>query len=146
MRIFLSYCFTSIIFLMVSCSESKETKKEINTEPSESVEHAVAEESTATNEHSLVNKGRKNIQIIRSDEDISLKDFENTTHLYGLGVEKGLKALVVENERVKKYGFTQGELDRYKKEILNNYDQSYRERDKTESDVYARESPALCNN
>lgn len=91
MRIFLSYCFTSIIFLMVSCSESKETKKEINTEPSESVEHAVAEESTATNEHSLVNRGRKNIQIIRSDEDISLKDFENTTHLYGLGVEKGLK-------------------------------------------------------
>lgn len=55
------------------------------------------------------------------------------------GIERGIKSLVEENQRVKKYGFTQGELDRYKKEILNSFEQSYNERDKTESDVYARE-------
>lgn len=55
------------------------------------------------------------------------------------GVEKGLNSLIEENERVKQFGFTQGELDRYKKVILNRYDQSYKERDKTESKSFANE-------
>ena len=55
------------------------------------------------------------------------------------GIEKGLKAIITENERVRKYGFTEAELDRYKKKMLNNYDQAYKESDKTESGIYARE-------
>ena len=55
------------------------------------------------------------------------------------GVEKGLLSLIEENERVLQYGFTKGELERYKKVILNRYDQSYNERDKSESESYARE-------
>lgn len=55
------------------------------------------------------------------------------------GIEKGLKALLTENERVLKYGFTQGELDRYKQIILNQYDQMNKEQDKTESGDYAAE-------
>jgi zinc protease len=55
------------------------------------------------------------------------------------GVEKGLLTLIKENERVRQYGFTNGELERYKKIVLNRYDQSNNERDKTESDSYARE-------
>ena len=55
------------------------------------------------------------------------------------GIEKGLKTLVRENERVKKYGFTAGELERYKKTLLNRYEQAYNERDKTESSRYAAE-------
>lgn len=55
------------------------------------------------------------------------------------GVEKGLKALLVENERVKQHGFTAGELDRYKKVLLNSYEKSYNERDKSQSMQYASE-------
>jgi len=55
------------------------------------------------------------------------------------GIGKGLKALIAENERVKKFGFTQGELDRYKKELLNSYEEAYKESDKTESRNYTNE-------
>ncbi|THD31701.1 pitrilysin family protein [uncultured Flavobacterium sp.] len=44
-----------------------------------------------------------------------------------------LKVLVTENERVKKFGFTQGELERAKSEILANIESDYNDRDKTES-------------
>lgn len=49
------------------------------------------------------------------------------------GVLKGLRTLLEENERVKKFGFTQGELERYKKNIMTAYEKGYNERDKTES-------------
>lgn len=55
------------------------------------------------------------------------------------GVENGLKALLIENERVKRFGFTQGELKRYKAELLNSMEQAYNESDKTESRMYASE-------
>lgn len=55
------------------------------------------------------------------------------------GVEKGLKSLIEENQRVLKYGFTSGELERYKKTLLNSYEQAYNERDKSESGGYASE-------
>ena len=47
-----------------------------------------------------------------------------------------LKVLVEENERVRAFGFTQGELDRAKKEFLNQIERQYNERDKTESENY----------
>ena len=52
---------------------------------------------------------------------------------------KGIDAFVHELERVKKYGFTQPELDRAKKSLLNNIEQAYNERDKTESANYVEE-------
>ena len=55
------------------------------------------------------------------------------------GIEKGLNALVIENQRVKQFGFTQGELDRYKKELLNSYERAFKEKDKSESRIYAAE-------
>jgi len=51
----------------------------------------------------------------------------------------GLKALLTESKRVRKHGFTQGELDRYKKVMLNRYKRAYNERNKTNSRNYARE-------
>ncbi len=48
-------------------------------------------------------------------------------------VLKGLRTLLEENERVRKFGFTEGELERYKKNIITSYEKAYNERDKTES-------------
>lgn len=52
---------------------------------------------------------------------------------------KGLEAFVQELERVKKYGFTQTELNRAKKDLLTQMDQMYKEKDKTESANYVDE-------
>ncbi len=69
----------------------------------------------------------------------SMEVFSAFAQVSETGVEKGLKTLLQENERVRRFGFTPGELDRYKKELLNNYEQAYKERDKTESENYAEE-------
>lgn len=44
-----------------------------------------------------------------------------------------LKALITENERVKRYGFNQSELDRQKKQLMTNIENQFNEKDKTES-------------
>jgi zinc protease len=44
-----------------------------------------------------------------------------------------LKVLITENERAKKFGFTQGELDRSKLEFLASIEKAYNDRDKTNS-------------
>lgn len=49
---------------------------------------------------------------------------------------EALKVLVEENERVRAFGFTEGELERAKKEYLNQIERQYKERDKTESENY----------
>ncbi|WP_425392227.1 M16 family metallopeptidase [Ekhidna sp.] len=49
------------------------------------------------------------------------------------GIMNGLKALVEENERVRRHGFTEGELERAKKRMLNQLEQQMKEDDKTES-------------
>jgi zinc protease len=54
-------------------------------------------------------------------------------------VNKALNALVEEVERAKRFGFTAAELDRAKKSMLANFERSYNNRDKTESDVYTDE-------
>lgn len=53
------------------------------------------------------------------------------------GVMKGLQSLVTENERVRRYGFTPGEFERTKKEIIRSMESAFAERNKTESSVYA---------
>lgn len=47
-----------------------------------------------------------------------------------------LKVLVTENERVKKYGFTEGEFGRAKSQILSMVENQYKDRDKTESENF----------
>ena len=54
-------------------------------------------------------------------------------------IEKGLKAVLVENQRIKQYGFTQTELDRQKTALLNSIEKAYNERENQKSISYANE-------
>ncbi|MFZ9686494.1 MAG: M16 family metallopeptidase [Chitinophagaceae bacterium] len=54
-------------------------------------------------------------------------------------VQKGIDAALTEVERVKRFGFTVAELERAKKTVLSNYEKSWNNRDKTESENYAQE-------
>lgn len=47
--------------------------------------------------------------------------------------DQAIETTVLENERVKRYGFTVTEFERRKKQLLTGFEQSYNERDKTES-------------
>lgn len=53
------------------------------------------------------------------------------------GIPRGLNALLIEGERVKRYGFLQAELDRAKADLQRGTEQAYAEREKTNSSVYA---------
>ncbi|MDZ4716608.1 MAG: insulinase family protein [Cytophagales bacterium] len=55
------------------------------------------------------------------------------------GVVAAIEAIVVENERARKFGFSAAELDRAKKSAMRNIERAYNERDKTESSNYAEE-------
>ena len=57
------------------------------------------------------------------------------------GIIPGLEALLTEAERVKQYGFTRTELDRTRTQLLRDLEQSYNERDKSQSRLFAAE----CN-
>lgn len=54
-------------------------------------------------------------------------------------IEEGLKAVLLENERVKKFGFTETELERQKKALLNRIEQFYNERKQQKSVSFAQE-------
>lgn len=54
-------------------------------------------------------------------------------------IEEGLKAVLLENERVKQFGFTESELERNKKSLMNRIEKAYKERDKQKSINYAEE-------
>lgn len=51
--------------------------------------------------------------------------------------EKAFKAIYTEAERVKRHGFTEGELERAKAEMLSDWENYYRERDKISNDSRA---------
>jgi len=51
-------------------------------------------------------------------------------------LEKGIKAVVAENDRVQKFGFKQTELDRAKKGVMAALEQQFKEKDKTRSTVF----------
>jgi zinc protease len=55
------------------------------------------------------------------------------------GITEGLETLLVEALRVKQHGFTEGELEREKNEMLRGIERAYNERDKTESVQFADE-------
>lgn len=54
-------------------------------------------------------------------------------------LEKGFKAAFTETERIKKFGYTQTELDRSKQAYLTQRESSFKEKDKTASDAYVNE-------
>ncbi len=55
------------------------------------------------------------------------------------GIERALETLVRENERVRRFGFTESELKRQKAEAMSRMEKAFNERDKTESRNFARE-------
>lgn len=55
------------------------------------------------------------------------------------GVVRGLRTVAEENERVKRHGFTDSELSRYKTQMLASYERAYNERSKTNSGVYVNQ-------
>lgn len=54
-------------------------------------------------------------------------------------IEEGLKAVLIENERVRQFGFTETELERQKTALLNGIKKSYNERNNQKSINFADE-------
>ncbi len=54
-------------------------------------------------------------------------------------IEEGLKAVLIENERVRQFGFTETELERQKTALLNGIEKSYNERNNQKSINFADE-------
>lgn len=54
-------------------------------------------------------------------------------------IQQGLETLVIENERVRKFGFTETELSRTLQNMLTEYENYEKEKDKTESQSYTSE-------
>ncbi len=52
------------------------------------------------------------------------------------GALRALKTVAEENERVKRHGFTQSELERLKTQLLSSYEKAFNERGKTNSGAY----------
>jgi zinc protease len=65
--------------------------------------------------------------------------FQSVAYLGKSGIEPAVTALVQENERARKFGFTAAELDRTKKMIMKGIERAYNERDKTESSALVDE-------
>ena len=55
------------------------------------------------------------------------------------GIMDGLKLMLTENERIKRFGFTAGEFERAKKNMIVNIEKALKEKDKTESANYVQE-------
>jgi zinc protease len=55
------------------------------------------------------------------------------------GIARGLSALVTELTRAARYGFTAGEIERERRDVLRGYESAYAERDKEESADLAAE-------
>lgn len=55
------------------------------------------------------------------------------------GAKRGLEVMLTEAERVRRHGFTAGELTRQKDNLLRYYERAYAERDKSESGRFAAE-------
>ncbi|MGY5353076.1 M16 family metallopeptidase [Wenyingzhuangia sp. IMCC45533] len=71
--------------------------------------------------------------------DKSKKAFQCYALTSETGQLKAFENIVIENERVLRYGFLESELNRAKKSILNSIEKAYQERNKTSSKNYASE-------
>lgn len=70
------------------------------------------------------------------------KNYEAFNVTAGTGtndIKKGIDVVAEEIERVKRFGFTEAELERTKKNMISNYERAYNNRDKNESENYADE-------
>jgi zinc protease len=67
------------------------------------------------------------------------KSFNSSAAIGPGGAPKAIDALVRENERARRYGFSQAELDRARKNMLRSFEQLYNEREKTDSGAYVAE-------
>ncbi|HAT31116.1 MAG TPA: peptidase M16 [Janthinobacterium sp.] len=67
------------------------------------------------------------------------KSFSAYALLGKAGAVPAIDALVRENARARKFGFSAAELDRSKKNMLLSYEQAYKERDKSDSSGYVAE-------
>ncbi|HNX06157.1 MAG TPA: insulinase family protein [Bacteroidales bacterium] len=54
-------------------------------------------------------------------------------------IEKAFETLLLENERVRRFGFTSTEFERTKEQMLNDFEKKSKEFDKTESENYAND-------
>jgi len=72
-------------------------------------------------------------------------NFAGNKDAYALGafgnndVEYGLKTLLIETERVKQHGFTTGELERTKTDLLRGLEKSFKEKDQQQNRNIARQ-------
>ena len=55
------------------------------------------------------------------------------------GIEPAIAAMVTENERARRFGFSPAELERAKKNLMRTYERAYNEREKTDSGSYVAE-------
>lgn len=67
------------------------------------------------------------------------ESFNSYAYISKAGVDAAVKAVIQENERARKFGFTPSELDRTKKNMMKNIERAYNEREKTESEQFANE-------
>jgi zinc protease len=70
---------------------------------------------------------------------ITHESLSGDVYIKGTEIETGFKTLVREIERVNKYGFTEAEYERAKTNILTQYENAFKEKDKMKNDNYARE-------
>jgi zinc protease len=78
-----------------------------------------------------------NASAIEGDLVRSAESFSLTAMVADNGIARGINALLMEGERVRRYGFLQSELDRARKDMQRGIEQAYAERAKTNSSVYA---------
>jgi zinc protease len=68
-----------------------------------------------------------------------VETFQVSARVKDGGIERGLEALVTELRRLQLHGFTATEIDRARRRLLASYERALAERDKAESEGYARE-------
>ncbi len=73
-------------------------------------------------------------RLVRSAEVYAL-----TASVKEDGIPRGLQALLVESERVARFGFTSSELDRQKRDLMRGIENAYAERDRRNSSGFVRE-------
>ncbi|MEN3274578.1 MAG: zinc protease [Massilia sp.] len=67
------------------------------------------------------------------------KSFNSSAAVAPGGAPAAIEALVRENERARRHGFSAAELERAKKDMMRSFERIYNEREKTNSSVYVAE-------
>lgn len=101
--------------------------------------------------HSLFNSmfGQRIAELLQKGEppfvagSISIGGFLRGYNLYSIGAtvkpnqeDLALEAILIENERVKRFGFTESELERAKTNYLTRMESAHKQKDKIKNDTY----------